>query len=837
MLFLEVAMTTSRTINSLKAIALCWLAMAGVAVGQGSIIRVPHLGGGHVTVRALNNHGAVAGFSITAAGEQHSILFSGGVARDLGTLGGMFSSGLALNDSGAVVGDSDLPDWGPQHAFLYTNGPIVDLGALPEGQFSSASIINNAGHIAGLASGSDGFTRGFIYRNGTMTDIGSLGSGLSTIEDLNESGHAVGYSLDESFQPLAFYYNGVSMINLGTLGGAFSRAWAINDSGVIVGESDNSNGVAQAFVYRDGQMTQLGTLGGSSALAYGINNAGQILGDSLITGDLATHAFVISSETMTDLGTLGGDNSYPNAMNRHGHVVGDSEDDLGFVRPFLYRDGQMVDLNTLLPENSGWVLDTAYYLNDAGQIVGYGTHNGEFAWYIFTPGNDNTPPVANAGADQTVECSTAAHLDASGSTDDDNDTLTYEWRNGDTVLGTSALLDVTLARGTHTLTLVVSDQSASTEDTVTITVNDTTAPSVACVLNQTVAVGADCQGVVPDFATSAVASDGCSSVLTRSQSPVAGSSVGVGTHTVTVSVTDESGNVGTCTVTLTVIDSTAPSGECPLAQTVNAGAECTVAVPDFTAALLATDNCTPVDALVKTQSPAAGTLVTGGTHIITLTVSDAAGNRSECTTTFTVRGGGAEPSVTAPAPVIASAGLDGKGAIPDLAGRATVIESCSGPATRSQTPAAGTRLGIGVHTVTIRVVDPAGNVATCATTCTVKDTTPPTIKSISVNPNVIKKADGDMDRFTVSVRSKDNLDRNLRARIVSITSNQAVTGGGNNTSPDWTITDDLRGRVRAEYTGNADRIYRITVECRDDAGNVATETVTITVKRGKGKKD
>ena len=724
------------------------LGITGAAFGQATITRVPHLGGGHVDVRALNNNGAVAGFSITGAGEQHAILFSGGVLQDLGTLGGLFSFGAALNDSGVVVGDSDLPDGGSQHAFAYRNGVMTDLGVLPDGQFSSASFINNAGHIAGLAAGPDGFTRGFLYRNDQMTDIGSLGSGLSTILDLNENGHAVGYSLDESFQPLAFHYDGTTMHNLGTLGGAFSRASAINDSGVIVGESDDSSGVAQAFIYRDGAMTQLPSLGGSSSVAYAINNAGQILGDSLVNGDTANHAFTIKNGAIVDLGTLGGDNSYANTVNRRGDVIGDSEDDLGFVRPFLYRNGQMVDLNSLLPENSGWVLDTAFYLNDRGQVAGYGTHNSEFAWYILTP--PNVPPVANAGADQSVECSPAVRVDGSGSIDEDEDELSYEWREGDVVLGSTAVLEVTLPAGTHTLTLSVSDgRGGSDEDTVSVTVvSDTTAPTVSCAESHTVTVVDGCHAPVPDFASAAIASDNCSSLLVRAQTPAAGTSMSVGTHIVTVSVTDEAGNVGTCPVALTVIDNVAPAGDCPPAQTVAAGADGRATVPDFTSALFATDNCTDASALVKTQSPAAGTRVAAGSHVVTLTVTDAAGNSS-----------------------------------------------------------------------------------TCATLLKVLDNLPPTITSISANPAVIQPTGG-LVPFTVSVTAADNSDPTPVTKIISITSDEPTTGRGDHTSIDWHITGNLTGEVRAERSKKGDgRIYTVTVECRDSAGNTTTASTTITVPR------
>ena len=46
------------------------------------------------------------------------------------------------------------------------------------------------------------------------------------------------------------------------------------------------------------------------------------------------------------------------------------------VTPFPGPSRRMVDLNTLLPLNSGWVLMEANDINDNGQITGYGLHNG-----------------------------------------------------------------------------------------------------------------------------------------------------------------------------------------------------------------------------------------------------------------------------------------------------------------------------------------------------------------------------------------------------------------------------------------------------------------------------
>ncbi len=827
-------MRTSRTNKSLRTvITLCWLMMAVAAMGgEATITPVPSLAE-TPTVHALNNEGAVTG-KYPSNGVDRAFLFRQGMLQDLGSLGGPVSIANAINDSNIVVGDSDIVS-GPYHAFVFQNGTMQDLGVFPGGDSSSARFINNAGDVAGFSTADFFNQRGFIYRNGQMIDIGSLGSGSSEIFDLNETGHVVGESMNEDFLGRAFLYDGTSMTDLGTLGGLFSKALGINDLGVIVGQADDEEGLTRAFVYTNGIMTDLGTLGGLVSTAFGINNAGQIFGVSEIeSNSIATHAFLVENGTMIDLGTLGGLESFPHDMNSQGHVVGRADGEFASNLPFLYRDGQMINVNSLLPANSGWILETADFINDAGQIVGLGRLNGVVNSYLFTPANENSVPVANAGLDQTVECPDDTHLDGNGSTDADNDALTYEWRNGETVLGNSAVLDFPLPLGTHTLTLTVTDiNEASDDDTVIITVRDTTKPIVACPGNQTVSAGANCQALVPDFATAAFATDSCSSVLTRSQTPAAGSSVGLGSHTVTVSVTDQSGNVGTCTVTLTVIDATAPVGDCPPAQTVDAGLECFVAVPDFTAALLATDNCTPAEALVKTQSPVAGTLVPLGTHTIPLPVTDAAGNTSACSTTLNVIGSRAVPQVTCPAPVSAGVEADGKAALPDFASAATVSESCSGTSTVTQSPAAGTRLGPGVHTVTVQAVDPEGHTGSCTTTFTVVDDTAPVITSISVDPSLLTES-GEMTPVTVSVTAEDNADPAPVSTIVSITSSEPETGPGDRTSPDSEITGDLTANVRSERGKDATRIYTITVVCTDASGNTAEATTTVTIVKRKG---
>ena len=85
--------------------------------------------------------------------------------------------------------------------------------------------------------------------------------------------------------------------------------------------------------------------------------------------------------------------------------------------------------------------------------------------------------VANAGTDQTLtdndgDGAEIVTLDGSTSSDPDGSIVSYEWREGSTVLGFSATPAVPISVGTHTLTLeVTDDRGDSGTDSVMVTVN------------------------------------------------------------------------------------------------------------------------------------------------------------------------------------------------------------------------------------------------------------------------------------------------------------------------------------------------------------------------------
>lgn len=309
----------------------------------------------------------------------------------LGTLGGSTSYAYGINSSGQIVGESDIAGNTASHAFIYANGVMTDLGT-PIGATGSYAVgINNNGQISGNSYSSSGgvYTnnRAFLYSNGQMTSLGTLGGDSSYIlgNGINNNGQVVGMTWTSSSTiPTGFLYSNGQM----TATTGLSQASAINDSGQVAGTAANGH----IALWNNGVVTDLGTLGGQNGWVGAINASGQIAGSSYITGGSNWHAFLYSNGGMIDLGAQVGMNSDAYGINTSGTVVGDFQVIPGGQFPssssfhaFVYNNGVMTDLNTLLAGNSGWTLYSATGINDSGQIVGFGSFNGQDQAFVLNP--------------------------------------------------------------------------------------------------------------------------------------------------------------------------------------------------------------------------------------------------------------------------------------------------------------------------------------------------------------------------------------------------------------------------------------------------------------------
>jgi hypothetical protein len=218
----------------------------------------------------------------------------------------------------------------------------------------------------------------------------------------------------------------------------------------------------------------------------------------------------------------------------------------------------------------------------------------------------------------------------------------------------------------------------------------------------------------------------------------------------------------------------------------------------------------------------------GEERLVTLTVTDGHGASDSCQAKVKV--------------------VDQAAPVPSLAVLPTIIGECAVAVTSSPTATdacAGQIVGTtsdpreysqqGEYTITWTYDDGHGNATTQKQTVIVQDVTAPVIENKITTPELLWPPNHKMIPILVSVTATDNCARPVENRIVSVTSNEPQDGlGDGDTAPDWEITGPLSLNLRAERSGiGSGRVYTITIQSRDQAGNVSTGIVTVSVPKNK----
>ena len=397
--------------------------------------------GGLFAVSIANNRGQLTGWADTSLSDPfpnscfdpdcftaHAFRWQDGDRTDLGALpNGASSASTSISSNGLIAGISEngsvdplVPGFPVGHAVLWQNGGLTDLGTLEGGYESLAYAVNSGGQVAGVFTnttadpnsmfGTGYQARAFLWQNGAMQDLGTLGGPDAQALLINERGQVVGWSYTSSSpggcgfpgQALTtgsyIWEEGKGMKDLGNLGGTCTIASDLNPRGQVAGFSTLAGDLAQhGFLWSAGTLYDLGgSFGGSSTAAFALNEAGEAVGFGNLPGDTVFHAALWKRVgKITDLGTVvSGETNFAESINAKTQVVGAEYDSSGAPSAFLWENGSIADLNTLVLPASPLHLQFSFNINDHGEIAATSVDaSGNEHAVLLTPCDENHPGV------------------------------------------------------------------------------------------------------------------------------------------------------------------------------------------------------------------------------------------------------------------------------------------------------------------------------------------------------------------------------------------------------------------------------------------------------------
>jgi len=237
----------------------------------------PEQGSGVATM--INNQGLICGTQIP--GTKGFCYYRGAITELQPLPGDTVTAAFGVNDFGQVVGVSYDID-GPYHAVVFVNGGAQRL-AVADNLYSSAIAINNLGQIVGGLSNVLGESLAYVSWFGAVRELGTLGGPrrIDTANSINDRGQIVGLASQPGTpagngSQLAFLYDKGVMRALPTPVGSTSNAARINLLGQAVGSvHDIASGQSRPVLWQKGRMKVLLDAPGD---ARDINILGQVVG-------------------------------------------------------------------------------------------------------------------------------------------------------------------------------------------------------------------------------------------------------------------------------------------------------------------------------------------------------------------------------------------------------------------------------------------------------------------------------------------------------------------------------------------------------------------------------
>jgi ribosomal protein L14/predicted esterase len=485
-----------------------------------------------------------------------------------------------------------------------------------------------------------------------------------------------------------------------------------------------------------------------------------------------------------------------------------------------------------------------------------------YEWFLSntrSAAQTNTPPLANAGAAQTITLPlSTVTLTGSGTGTNGATISSYSWaKTSGPSTGTISLplLNTTtvtgLVQGTYVFTLTVTDNHGLiSSSNVTITVNplvnqspvanagsniNITLPTSNTTLNGS--ASSDPDGTISTYAWSKTSGPAFYTIANAGSVTTVLSNLTQGTYVFTLKVTDNGGATATSTVTVTV---NAAPNQAPVA---NAGSNINITLPTNNTTLNGSASSDPdgtisTYAWSKTSGPASYSIsnaggatpavsnLAQGVYVFTLQVTDNGGATATSTVTVTVNAApnqapvanaGSNISITLPTnntTLNGSASSDPDGTISTYAwsktsGPASYTISNAGSATTALS-----NLAQGVYVFVLQVTDNGGATATSTVTVTV---------NAAPNQSPVANAGSNIS--------------------ITLPTNNTTLNGSASSDPDGTISTytwsktsgpasfsiSNAGSATTALSNLAQGVYVFTLQVTDNSGATASSTITVTV--------
>lgn len=370
----------------------------GVGEGRGEGVLEPHRPNllGIVAVLVATALPSLAAAQVPCRYDVSAII-QGPVCQFTGPTGA-FGTGISPNGRW-VCGYYPTCDGSGWRAYLFDTqtNQFTTLSLPPGITISYAWDVNDTPWVVGEMAGvSAGFAYVFDFNTSQyIAQIPPLVSGTLTLNAINSQGVACGTRAIQTgpTRVNAFIWSPKDggITDLGIMIEPGSVGLDINTDRTVVGYAGLIASPSQrGFIYANGRVEILPQIpGGLWSSASRINDRGMLLFGGTVQSqpEIIGHLFLVDGEVWTPLLPLPGFvNPGSGGLSNDGTAVGRSHTpSTNTSRATLWRDGQPIDLQALVPQTSGMVLEIGRGISDNGWIVVAGRNQGRTVAFVLSP--------------------------------------------------------------------------------------------------------------------------------------------------------------------------------------------------------------------------------------------------------------------------------------------------------------------------------------------------------------------------------------------------------------------------------------------------------------------